>query len=603
MFKKDKLSEFNKIIYAARKSIGYAVKVSKKHTFLLFFTFLIVSILPFVIAWLNSLLIDEIVRLLDLPDTNLKPFYILLGYYIGTMLVRSITFSIYGNSLQNMWFDFSMEFNNELNRKYSELDMAHYDNPETRILLQKVYENAGDRPQGFLNGLILLIQPVVAILSSFSFIFLFSPTLVFVLFISVLPSAIVNIIFGKRRWGIWDMKGEPRRNYHYTRSYLQSDGSLMELRIFGIRSFFLEKTYAMYKEFQEEQRRIENKRIGFGFYAGVLSLLGFGYTYLNIAISVIYGVISLGQFSFYISIANRLQDAFDNFFKNVSSLYENGLYVYDIFKFLELENSIQPGIVKLDTKPTPPLIEFKNVSFIYPGTKDYVLKNFNLKVEPGLHLAIVGENGAGKTTLVKLLMRFYDVTDGEILIDSKNLKSLDLEDWYKRVGTLFQSFNIYHFDAKTSIGLGDISRMENQDEIINAAKKAGAHDFIEKYERGYEQVLNKSFENGISPSDGQRQRIALARVFFRRPKVLVLDEPTSAIDPKAEYEIFEDLFSSSKGTTMIIISHRFSTVKNAERIIVFDKGGIIEDGTHEQLMKIKDGKYKTAFELQKKGYE
>jgi ATP-binding cassette subfamily B protein len=601
--KKEKNVNVKELAIAAKKVLAFALKVARWHTIILFITVIILAIVPFVNIWISSLVVDELVRAVSENSVSTEAFYKYVLLFVIVGVFRRILSVIRTYTDQNMWFAFSREFDYMVTRKFSTLDMEYYDNPETRTLIQKVIENYGHRPLNFIDRLVRIIRPTVTILSSFYLLFVFSPLLVLLLFLSVIPEASINIIFGKRKWGVWDMKGEKRRDYHSTRYHLQAEHSLMEVRIFGIRSYFLERVYKLFRDFQDEQIKIDNTRLKVTFFSRMLHLAGYSFAYIKFGLAVFARTITIGQLNFYLSLSGRLQDAFDNLFFHLTSIYEHGLYVHDIFTFLELKDKIEPGTKKLKNIDKPPLIELKNVSFKYPGTDTYVLKNFSLTIKPGDHLAIVGENGAGKSTLIKLLMRFYDVTKGEILIEGINIKELDIDSWYKYVGTLFQDFNIYHFDAKTSIGLGDISKFKDQKKIEAAAKKSGAHSFITKYKKGYKQILNKSFEGGINPSDGQRQRIALARVFFKDPKVLILDEPTSAIDPKAEYEIFEDLYETARGKTVVTISHRFSTVKNAKRIIVLEDGKIIEDGSHEELLKIEDGKYKIAFELQKKGYE
>ena len=284
-------------------------------------------------------------------------------------------------------------------------------------------------------------------------------------------------------------------------------------------------------------------------------------------------------------------------------LYEFGLYIVDIFDFFDLENDIKNGTICLKDTNSPPEIKFENISFKYPNTDKFIFKNFSLDIQPSEHIAIVGENGAGKTTLIKLLMRFYDLDKGRILMNGIDLKELDIDTWYKMVGTLFQDYNFYHFDAKTNIGIGNISNIKEMEKIVEAAKASGAHEFIDKYDKKYKTPLSKQFKGGINPSKGQKQKVALARAFFKDAPMLVLDEPTSSIDPKAEFEIFEKLFDFAKDKSVVIISHRFSTVRNASRIVVLHNGKIIEQGAHEKLVKIKNGEYKKAFELQKKGYE
>jgi ATP-binding cassette subfamily B protein len=289
-------------------------------------------------------------------------------------------------------------------------------------------------------------------------------------------------------------------------------------------------------------------------------------------------------------MVSNFQTGLGGFFSNINAIFEQSLYVNSVFELMELEPK-----VKMPEHPIPlkikaaPKIEFKNVSFKYPDTKNYILKNFSLSIESGEKVAFVGENGAGKSTMIKLLARFYDVDEGEILINGINIKDVDLSEWYK-----------YEASAKENINFGNID-LDDTQKIIDASVSAGSHQMIQKFENQYEQMLGRLFDQGIEPSGGQWQKIALARAFFRNAPVLVLDEPTASIDAKAESEIFNRVERLSKDKTVIIISHRFSTVRNADKIYVIDGGKIIESGEHHQLMKL-DGHYAELFNLQAKGY-
>ncbi len=248
-----------------------------------------------------------------------------------------------------------------------------------------------------------------------------------------------------------------------------------------------------------------------------------------------------------------------------------------------------------------PRIEFKNVSFAYPDTKGQVLRDFSLEINHGEKIAFVGENGAGKSTIIKLLARFYDVDSGVILINGKNIKDLNLESWYRYIGVLFQEFNKYEYSVNENIYFGKVHEKYNEQEITRAATLAGAHPMIQKLDKGYQQMLGRMFEGGIELSGGQWQKVALARAFLRNAPILVLDEPTSALDARAETEVFGRVEKLAKDKTVIIISHRFSTVRNADKIYVIDNGKIIESGNHLSLMKL-NGQYAALFNLQAKGY-
>jgi len=289
---------------------------------------------------------------------------------------------------------------------------------------------------------------------------------------------------------------------------------------------------------------------------------------------------------------------------NYSSINMRNKYLEKYFEFMNLQKKINspPQVVPIPKQPRPPLIEFKNVSFRYPNTSRYILRNFNLVINPGEKIAFVGENGAGKTTVIKLLLRFYDVSEGEVLINGVNIKNVDLNKWYALVGALFQDFIKYQFTFKENIYYGNKKENNNLELLKSAIKQSGADIFVKDLPDNYDQVVGKMFEGGIDLSGGQWQKLALARAFFKNAPILILDEPTSAIDAKAEYEIFERVQKLQKDKTVIIISHRFSTVRNADRILVLNGGKIIEEGNHTDLIKL-SGLYAELFQLQAQGYK
>jgi ATP-binding cassette subfamily B protein len=287
-----------------------------------------------------------------------------------------------------------------------------------------------------------------------------------------------------------------------------------------------------------------------------------------------------------------------------SSMSVRSKYVDSYFELLNFPNSISTSKVAeiVPTNPKPATIEFKNVFFKYPETERFILKDFNLVINPGEKIALVGENGAGKSTLIKLLLRFYDTNDGEILINGINIKNLDLNQWHKQIGALFQDFIKYQFTFKENIIFGNLEKKDDMKALHDALKQSGAENYLADLPNGLEQIVGKTFDEGVDLSGGQWQKLALARAFFRDAPFLILDEPTSAIDAKAEFEIFENVQKLQKDKTVIIISHRFSTVRTADRILVLDEGKIIEEGSHEKLMKEK-GVYAELFEIQAQGYK
>ncbi len=317
--------------------------------------------------------------------------------------------------------------------------------------------------------------------------------------------------------------------------------------------------------------------------------------------SVIEKTLAVGTFIFLLGRMNDVRDSLTSIFRNFSVLMGDNKFISDVFKFLSTEKVVKGGD-KIIEEGTPE-IEFSNVSFAYPDTKKNVLNDFNFKIKAGEKIAIVGVNGAGKTTLTKLIMRFYDVTKGSISIGGNNIKDIDLSDYYHRVGHLSQNYAHYKLPVNEIIALGNTEVTLDIDRVIESAKKSGAHEFISAWEKGYDTQLGKEFDDGVEPSVGQWQKLALARMFYKNPQIWILDEPTASIDSVAEMEIFQELENLPEDKTVILISHRFNTVKNANRIMVIEDGEVKEFDSHNKLMKIKNGIYKKLFEMQKKSYE
>lgn len=598
---KEYRTDFKRVFKASIRMFLYLLKKSPLFTSLFLLTIILTSIIPFINFWVGSKVIDELIAVISNPQRGTTVIFNLVLISIGISIVDRLLEELNTASDVNLWFKIGRDLTFDVTKKMATLDISNYEDSTIRDKLNKVSENSS-MPQMFMGSLFWSVDSVVQIISASYILFVFSPIIILIMLITALPTLIINMLFGKRSYGIWDAKGDVRRDFGMTRRFLTDEESLMELRIFKGRGFLLNRMISLFDSFQKEQIKVENKRRVVSFLFSLIDVGGKAVSYVMIAFAVIAQRITVGQYSFYTSAAVRLQEGLKALLRRLARVYEQGLYVADIFDVLDIKEEIVSGDIKLAKVEEAPLIEVKDVSFKYPSNSRYILKNFNLTINPGEHVAIVGENGAGKTTLIKLLMRFYDVSGGAILVNGKNLRDLNLDSWYDQVGALFQEYNFYHFDAKTNIGIGDVDKINDFEGIVKAAKKSGAHEFIDKYEKKYDQVLSPSFSGGIRPSVDQRQKIALARAFFNNAPILILDEPTSAIDPKAEYEIFEKLFDYAKGKTVIIISHRFSTVRNAQRIIVLDKGNIVEEGSHEELMKIKNGKYSHAFELQRRGY-
>jgi ABC-type multidrug transport system fused ATPase/permease subunit len=586
------------------RTIGISWKVDKGGLLMYLGTVIITAFLPFVISYLNAQSLNLIVQYLAGSTNDTTP---IISYFIASVSVDAVYMYLwqlndYSGRLH--WINLHEYMAVEVPRKIASLDIQKFESTKFKNLINRVNKGYSHKPGSYIESLIWSTSALVSFLSAAAILFNYNLWLLPLVIISLTPELIIQLRSSKMAWGIWDAKGEADRKYNYASWYLTSSEYIEEIRIYKLNKYILSLIEMLFKDFQDEQRRLIRKTRIYSTLASTFE------TAIEVGIQfwVLSGVLAramqVGDFTFISRTVSSLSNNTQAFFRRVNRLYDDNLFMSDLFKLLDTENII---VSKLDAVPVPkttvPKIEFRNVSFKYPKSEKFVFEDLNITINPGEDIALVGENGAGKTTLVKLLLRFYDVTEGQILINDIDIRDIELETYYENIGVLFQNFNEYYFPVKENIYVGDIEREINQEQVEDAAKKAGAHGFVSKYKKKYDQILNKEFKNGIKPSGGQWQRVALARAFYRNANILILDEPTSAIDAKGEFEIFQEINKFQKEKTTIIISHRFSTVRNADKIYVIEEGKIIESGSHLYLMKIEKGKYKEMFEIQAEGYK
>lgn len=569
---------------------------------LTFITTLIPAVMPFVNWYLYKLIIDLVVRTIQGEAFDYQQLYVLIGVRIFTYFFAYVATAVQDFVERILWLKTPIRLNDMILEKLTGLDIEYFEDGKFRDLLEKVKEAIGFRPQNLLSYILFSAQTLLQF--SIALVAIIHLSWVLVALIAVI--AIVELLNQTHQadleWGIWFQNSPERKRFWYLSGILADFRSIREIKIFGLAPRFIKDIRGIQEKFFKDQSKLARRSFLFTLLFNGLSTG----VYIGFEVFVVFRAVAkkvtIGDISFYSGVVENFQNGISGFFRNVGLLFENSLYVKSIFDLFDLEprlSKAERGIILPTGKA--PKIEFKNVDFAYPDSSIKLLSNFSLVINPGEHIALVGENGAGKSTIIKLLARFYDVSRGEILIDGHNIKDLDTQNWYRHLGVLFQEFNRYDYSARENIQFGRVYDKTGFDEIVKAARDSGAHAVINKLKDKYEQTLGKTFKNGIELSWGQWQKVALARAFFRDPPVLVLDEPTSAIDAKSEAEIFNKVQKLPQTKTVILISHRFSTVRNADRIYVIDHGRIIEAGTHEQLMK-KNGQYAALFTLQAKGY-
>ncbi len=484
--------------------------------------------------------------------------------------------------------------------KMAGLDISHLEDTETQNLIAKARDTVAWRVPDFFRGGSYVFEGLIGFIAAFAVLLPISWWIPFVITLVVMPRLYLRLRYGEIEWSIYGSGVPEARKLSYFQGLFADRATITEIRIFQAQKALLEK----FKNIQDYLLALYRKPLNHYVLSNLAPMVLEIVVLIIIASvklpDVLSGVLTIGSFALIISMIDQLNNQAGQLSSTLGWVYRENLYVDYFLDVLKLPKKIEekenPVIFSQIEAPS---IEFKNVTFGYKKDNP-ILKNVSFRIEPGESLALVGENGAGKTTIIKLLCRFYDVDEGEILINGVNIKDLSLSNWYQFLGTLFQDFVKYQFTVKDNIILGNSDKFD-KDLMIEAAKKAGIADKIESFPKKYDQFLGRNFEDGEELSIGQWQKIAIARAFYEAAPVLILDEPTSAIDPESEYEIFNQLEKSYKDKTLILVSHRFSTVRNANKILVVEDGKIAETGTHQELMK-KNGRYARMFTVQAKSY-
>ena len=600
--KKEKINKVLDVVKTSKRLLIFLWKMDKPLFLYSLIVVIVPAFIPFANAYIYKLLIDMIVGSFNRSHFNFQLLYFLMVLRLITFIVQEIFVSLQNYVDLMVWTKLPVELYRVVLLKLSHLDLRYFEDSNFKDTLQRVKESYTWRPLNMISSIFYTFQSLTVLLIAVIVISTLNIFLGFFIVLIAFPVFLNQTKYAKTIWGLWEQHSPYRKKFWYISDLIQNGQSAKEMKIFQTASIFIAELDKIQKKFVFENTRIGKKR----FFTTLLLDIGGIFVYfaieLFIILSTIAGKITIGGLTYFTFVVGNFQGAVNGLFRNMSQVYNQTLYVEDIFKVLDVEPSIYSpkNAVKVDIHKSPN-IEFRNVSFFYPDSKKEVLKNFSLTIKSGEKIAFVGENGVGKTTMIKLLARFYDVTSGEILINGVDVKKLDLVSWHKTLGVIFQDFIKYENTLRENIYFGKTFEKENFKDILKAAGKSGANKVADSLEKGYEQVLGKIFEGGADLSVGEWQKVALARAFFRNAPILILDEPTASIDAKSENEIFEKVERLGKDKTVIIISHRFSTVRSADKICVISKGKIVEMGNHNELMKLK-GRYEKLFNIQAKRY-
>jgi ATP-binding cassette, subfamily B, bacterial len=573
---------------------------------------LVRALLPVITLYIGKLIIDEVIALsrTGTPPASLSEWLASgllhrLGWLLAGEFGLAVLSDVLGRIVSLIDTLLSEKFTNATSVRLMEhaatLDLEDFEDSEIQDRLERARRQTSGRVM-LMSQLFGQAQDVVTILSFAAGLVVYAPWLIALLFVALVPAFLGEAHFNARSYSLSYVRTPERRELDYVRQTGASVETAKEVKIFGLNAFLIERYRVLSAAIYEENRRLAARRAGWGGLLTAIGTAGYYVAYAYIAWRTLQGLFSIGDLTFLAGSFRRLRTLLENLLMGFSQVAGQALYLDDLFSFFEIEPEIvSPENPRPFPSPIRQGITFEDVGFRYPGAERWAVRRLSFTLQAGEVLALVGENGAGKTTLVKLLARLYDPDEGRILLDGHDLREYDLEELRANIGVIFQDFVRYHMTAAENIAVGRIEARDDRERIAGAAERSLADEVIRKLPDGYDQVVGKRFRNGVDLSGGEWQKIAIARAYMRDAQLLILDEPTAALDARAEFEVFQRFKELSEGKTAVLISHRFSSVRMADRILVLVDGQVEAMGTHEELLS-QGGRYAELFELQAVGY-
>lgn len=564
---------------------------------------LVSSLVPVAQLYISKLIVDQVVAIIASETASFTPYLTLLvAAGFGLLLLRELLSQLTTFVNRVLSDQFLLHANVKLLQQAMRLDLAHYESSEFHDVLNRAQQSGSNYPLRVVQLLSQLLGSITRLVGLLTLLLRFSPTVMLLLLVSVLPTLWVGIRYSYRRFWMSRRQTPSRRLSDYFYEVLTDPKYVKEVRLFNLGAHMVEQYRAIRQEFNQESRHLAQRQSLAQLSIELLGGVGFYGAYGLVLWQTIRGLVTLGDLTLYTGAFQQAQSLIESILVNFATLYEYNLYVSQYFEFLDISPQVtSPQYTKPFPKPMTQGLRFQDVYFTYPGSEKPTLKGIDLSVAPGECIALVGLNGSGKTTLLKLLTRLYDIDRGEIVIDDVPLRQFSLGELRSQIGILFQDFARYALDVQDNIGFGNLPQRDDLKLVAQAAEGAGATAVIEELEEGYQTILGKMFSGGVDLSGGQWQKIGLARAFMSDAQILILDEPTAAVDAIAEHDLFQRFRQLTQGKMTFLVSHRFSTVRMADRIVVLENGKITEIGTHDQLM-TQAGRYAEMFHIQAESY-
>lgn len=560
------------------------------------------SAIPVAVLYVGKLIVDQVI----LISQNTGMSHTLLWQLVAIELGLAVLSDALGRATSLLDSLLGELFSNSTSVKIMEhaatLDLEQFEDTTFYDKLERARQQTIGRTI-LLSQVLSQVQDLITMGFLATGLAVFNPWLLLLLFLAVLPSFLGESYFNDKNYTLSRRQTPQRRELDYYRYIGASDETAKEVKLFNLSGFIIDRFRSVSGKFYADNKQLAIRRSAWGLLFSILGTLGYYGAYVFIISKTVQGTITIGTLTFLAGSFRQLRGLLDSVLSRFTAVSQEAIYLKDFFDFFDIRPSIKPSE---SGRPFPVKIKegfrFDNVGFRYANAERWAIRRLNVTLHAGEKLALVGENGAGKTTLVKLLARLYDPTEGRILLDGYDLREYDLWELRKNVGVIFQDYIRYQFTVTQNIAVGNIEEKENMERIVDASRKSLADLLIQRLPGKYEQALGKRFNQGVELSGGEWQKIALARAYMKESQLLILDEPTSALDARAEYEVFQRFAELTKGKTAVLISHRFSTVRMADRILVLDKGEVLETGRHEDLLK-QNGRYAELFHLQAKGYQ